>query len=120
MDSASCSVWQLGCLFYELLTGFPPFAGDSLEQVIGNLAKGQYFVPKTVGLSMEGLLFLDRCLKYLPEERIQWFEICLADYMQSSAYDFQDENTLMLSRINAQEHNQIREAQNPQQYLKHN
>jgi serine/threonine-protein kinase ULK/ATG1 len=67
-----CDVWAIGCIFYELLTGFVPFTGTSYENLKENLKKGTYFIPKTVGLSLEGLTFLDKCLKYETKDRISW------------------------------------------------
>jgi len=55
-------VWSLGCMFFELLTGFMPFLASDLEDLRKNLIKGSYSIPKTVKLSLEGASFLNKCL----------------------------------------------------------
>lgn len=55
-------VWSLGCLFYEMLTGFSPFTGRNQRNLGENIAKGTYKFPKTLRLSLEGLHFLESCL----------------------------------------------------------
>jgi serine/threonine protein kinase len=52
-------VWSIGCIFYQFLTGFYPFVGSSAYNLIKNMEKGYYFIPKTVKLSYEGLNFLN-------------------------------------------------------------
>lgn len=41
-------VWSIGCLFYELLTGFMPFTGISHQNLRDNLKKGVFKIPKSV------------------------------------------------------------------------
>jgi len=55
-------VWSLGCVFYELLTGFTPFTGTDVESLKQNLKDGNWALPKTIKLSLEGLDFLNSCL----------------------------------------------------------
>ena len=65
-------VWSLGCLYYEMLTGFAPFTGMNLQNLQENIARGTYQIPKTIRLSTVGLEFLNSCLKYNPDERLGW------------------------------------------------
>lgn len=41
-------VWSIGCLFYELLTGFMPFTGVNHRMLRESLELGVYRIPKTV------------------------------------------------------------------------
>lgn len=52
-------VWSLGTIFYHMLTGFEPFTGTDQESVQSCIAKGNYWLPKDVNLSIEGLTFLN-------------------------------------------------------------
>ena len=51
-------VWSIGCLFYELITGFMPFTGISHANLRDNLKKGLFKIPKTVQLSLQGVSFM--------------------------------------------------------------
>ena len=44
-------VCSIGCLYYELLTGFMPFIGTSYRNLQENMEKGIYKIPTTVKLS---------------------------------------------------------------------
>mmetsp|Transcript_21644 Transcript_21644/g.15483 ORF Transcript_21644/g.15483 Transcript_21644/m.15483 type:complete len:86 (-) Transcript_21644:344-601(-) len=40
-----CDIWSIGAIFFNLITGLPPFTGDSKDQFIKNVAKGDVNFP---------------------------------------------------------------------------
>ena len=66
-------LYSLGCIFYEMLTGFVPFEGDSPAEVLGEVMCGEYApvsdrrpeTPKPLCLAVDGLLRWD------PSDRFQ-------------------------------------------------
>lgn len=103
MYNHKADVWSIGCLFYELLTGFMPFFGTSHTDLRNNLYKGTYKIPKTIQLSLEGVAFLNSLLKYNPVERLSWQQLCEHSYIQSEAYS-SSMDKLMLSFVKDQHH----------------
>jgi serine/threonine-protein kinase ULK/ATG1 len=90
-------VWSLGCLFYELLTGFMPFTGISHQNLRDNLKKGVFKIPKSVKISLQGVSFLQACLQYETSKRISWQDIVSHPYIASE--DFEGHLDLTLSYI---------------------
>lgn len=60
--SNKCDIWSFGVMFYELLTGIPPFIGTSTEEIKTNLNKGVYEMPKNCIASVEAVMIINSCL----------------------------------------------------------
>ena len=48
-------VWSLGVVFFEMLTGFTPFIGKDKMDLLYQIEKGVYRIPKRLKLSLPGL-----------------------------------------------------------------
>lgn len=57
-------VWSLGIVFFEMITGFTPFTGLNKTDLKNNLDKGNYGIPRSIKLSLQGLDFLNGCLQF--------------------------------------------------------
>jgi serine/threonine/tyrosine protein kinase RAD53 len=99
-------VWSLGTVFYEMLTGFTPFTGTSKDDLKKNLELGNYSLPKTIKMSLEGLDFMNCCLQHNPKERLSWEQLLKHQYLNYDWRKFvnedqqpkeEDPNDLLLS-----------------------
>ncbi|KAI9587949.1 serine/threonine-protein kinase PLK4 [Glossina fuscipes] len=61
-------VWGLGCMFYTLLVGQPPFDTDAVQATLNKVVMSDYYVPKH--LSFDAIDLLDKLLRKNPNERI--------------------------------------------------
>ena len=61
-------LWALGVLLYEMVHGYAPFRGDSVNEVKENMLKGSYELSDTISDSLKALI--TGILKFDPEERL--------------------------------------------------
>ena len=67
----AADIYSLGAIFYELLTGRPPYTGDSPLEVVMQVIEGEPVAPRKINSSVESELEL-MCLKCMhrePEQR---------------------------------------------------
>ena len=67
-----CDLWSIGVIMYILLTGTPPFNGETQEEIIDSVESGKYntSIPQFTRLSENARDLISKLLKYNPLERI--------------------------------------------------
>mmetsp|Transcript_8922 Transcript_8922/g.12967 ORF Transcript_8922/g.12967 Transcript_8922/m.12967 type:complete len:533 (-) Transcript_8922:701-2299(-) len=68
----SCDVWSIGVITYILLCGYPPFYGDSDNEIFQSVRVGRYDYPAQEwdDISQDAKDFIDSLLKKNPEDRL--------------------------------------------------
>lgn len=86
-----CDVWSLGILLYVLLTGQPPYAGDSEERILHAVAKGALELGKLTEVSEEAKDLVLKLLRKKVGERLSAEQALehpwVANYRQSPYLD---------------------------------
>ena len=67
----SCDVWSIGVITYILLCGYPPFYGDSDNEIFESVRIGRYDYPSPEwdDISQDAKDFIDSLLKKNPADR---------------------------------------------------
>lgn len=63
--------WSLGCIFFELITGSPPFVGNSPEQVFESIIKWKESLPEILDFYKDHIspVCMDFILLFISEEK---------------------------------------------------
>lgn len=62
--------WGLGCVVFTLLVGYPPFIGETTEEIFDNIMKKQIDYPRESLLSEEARDLIEKLLTLAPENRL--------------------------------------------------
>jgi len=66
----SSDLWSIGILAFTLMTGRPPFDGNSCAEILQNILVKPLVLPKDIDLSESFVDFINHILRKNPEERI--------------------------------------------------
>ncbi|XP_054734830.1 serine/threonine-protein kinase PLK4 [Anastrepha obliqua] len=66
-------LWGLGCMFYTLLVGHPPFDTDAVQSTLTKVVKSDFQIPPYLSCDAQDLI--ERLLKKNPMERITLEEV---------------------------------------------
>ncbi len=70
--NSKCDLWSCGVILYILLVGFPPFDGDTDEEIEANVKCGEYTfdTEEWVGVSEDAKSFVRKLLQMDPAKRL--------------------------------------------------
>ncbi|XP_028894049.2 serine/threonine-protein kinase PLK4 [Zeugodacus cucurbitae] len=72
-------VWGLGCMFYTLLVGHPPFDTDAVQSTLNKVVKSDFQIPQHLSYDAQDLI--ERLLKKNPNERITLEQVLQHPFM---------------------------------------
>lgn len=81
-------IWSLGCIVFQMVTGYPPFIADDYYRLHEKLKDGDYIYSTKSTLSLEVVDFINGLLQYEPEERFTWQEILSHPFLNKNIEDF--------------------------------
>lgn len=68
-------IYSLGVIYYELLTGTPPFMGRNVEELKRKLKDGNYLFSDKYNITAESILLISKCLQYAEADRVSIHEL---------------------------------------------
>ncbi|VDM41899.1 unnamed protein product [Toxocara canis] len=78
--SKESEAWALGCVFYCMLVGKPPFETDSLERTYSRIRSCSYFIPPEDRISERARVLIHRLLDPDVGRRLKVVDILDCDY----------------------------------------
>lgn len=101
-----CDLWSCGVILYIMLSGYPPFNGETPKQIMDKVRLGKYEMTSDVWhhISPQAKSLVDALLTYDPLERISAKQAILHPWIQTHTQtqeiaEYQDEILNSLSRF---------------------
>lgn len=70
--SLETDLWSLGCVFYTLLVGKPPFDTEGAHPTLKKVVIGEYELPSHVSENAQNLI---QVITYLEYSRVEWISL---------------------------------------------
>lgn len=83
-------IWSLGVLCYEMLIGTWTYDADSMEELIGKVKSGTYYLP--LSLHQETVDFLVAMLQFDPDNRATAEKLCQMPFLTKNYSSFTEIN----------------------------
>lgn len=80
--SFKADIWSLGTIMYELGLGKTCYKGKNKLELMQNIDKATYFIPKSMMLSTEYMDLLNACLQFCPNMRAKWKIVLNHDFIK--------------------------------------
>ena len=71
--SEKCDLWSIGVILYIIMSGVPPFIGNSQEEILDNVQRGEWCFPESqawLNASEEVKDLITKLMTKDPEQRI--------------------------------------------------
>ena len=82
--------WSLGCLLYNLLTGFPPFLGENTFDILEKSSDGKFIFPNDV-LSNNAIDLINKLIVVDPDKRLNIEQILSHPFLKN---EYENKNFL--------------------------
>ena len=88
-----CDLWSLGCVLYDLITGFPPFLGASEYLIFQKSIEAKYIFPDGIVPPLAED-FIKKCIVIEPDKRMTIDEMMNHPYLKEEVNDLNFFNEL--------------------------
>lgn len=78
--SMAADLWSLGCVIYEMATGFTPFSGNDLPSLLKNILTAP--APQVKGFSKSLNQLVSGLLEKDPRKRFTWADVAASDFWE--------------------------------------
>lgn len=80
-------LWSLGIIFYQMLTGKPPYTANNHAELMENIEHKSIIFPMSIKISNSAIDLLTKLLKKISKERMTWEELFAHEWLNNDAFE---------------------------------